>query len=1217
MADGGDSYKIELDRWSIKNNGTEAIKTSKGINDALKYAADQGYVEVILPLGTYLIDENNPIEPQSYMTLNLNGSTLKIQTNGLVGYAVILFQRNQQYSRITNGIIQGDKDTHDYMTIRSTHEGGHGIYVDNTPLIGSNIRFLTLDNLEIFNCTGDGIGLGSLYGQIAGYSFDSKFENGGISLTDGSLVANGNRIRSSVKIDLSDSHIVKWGYFGLYGDSYGGLGAGITSSLYDVIFYNKDNTFYSAKSNVQFHDEVQVPKGPSYAKIVVHQSVVPAAGQTTITLKVVEFAKNVYIEKCHIHDCRRLGISVSGAKQVYIRGNEIHHIKGTAPQGAIDIEDMYGFNQYIYIENNHLHDNEFYNIVAVAGKHISITNNAINGGTLAINVNVDKAVIDGNDLRDVGAQLAGEIIFSNNHLYATKIVLSAGDREILINGCLFHNSALNINRDKAYSVNINNCKFSNDKDFFSSFAGLGATISFSIEPQIFSDCVIEGGGVQGSSLTWVANETKNGWILNNMTLTSTKHDQNIITGLPPGSYLGCRFINPGPLSIVNNPQAEYEFNGCSFDWDTYTLFSTAINKKTAIFQVSNSLFSGKQNPAFYFADIGGEIIFTQNIFNYPVSTSIGVMIDFGWQTFSSECITLDGNKFKSNIALKAINASDPRSSLTQIIFKNNVVKTAVVNILVNPKHLQLNNIIDGILDSKVSNGITLPAAVTNLAVGKTTSGTIQVTWTASISPDIAKYEVAYSTDGTNFTIVNDAVVGTSCTLTGLTASTLYIIRITAIDSSNNRSLNNSTIQILTENALSGPNPVTSLTTGTLTPTSINVLWTPSTSPAASNTEIAYSSDTINYAVAGIVDKGVNSFTVTGLTAGKAYMIRVMTLDASRNRSIATTISATTAANGVPDTTAPVVKSYPDSVTFASNQTLLANLIANKEATIYYTTNGVTPTAASSIYSSPIPISTTTTLKYYAVDASLNASNVMTSTYSKQTFAIPNITTVTNGLLHSYDFSQDTGTAQTDLTGAMPLALNGYKTDGTEGRQGAGLKSTGTGYANNSDIANLGLSAGNSFTVVLMGAINMGTFSNNFFSSNKNNTAIEIGIPLTSILGRFQIGTYNVGALHVHPQVVVADTTNGNTAIARDDAATAASSISNGKGYVIQLTYDASTKLVSLYLNGTLNKSKVVNNHLKFEGLTISNSNTTVYALLVYNKILTSTELIQVSNELLT
>lgn len=692
------AYTVELERWGIKNNKTDAVNTSKGINNALTWASEQGFAEVILPKGIYLIDENNPVEPQSFMTLNLNGATLRIRDNGLTGYSIVNFQRNQQFSRITNGKIEGDKDTHDYTTIQHTHEWGHGIKVDNTPIVGSNVRFISIDNLDIFNCTGDGIALESLYGQIPGYDFAGKFEKGGISTTNGTLVVDANKIRSSIKIDLNQSDIAEWGYFGLYGDSYGGLGLGITSNLYDVIFYNKDNTFHSAKTKMQFFDEVEVPRGASYAKVVIRQSTVPTIGQSTVTLKVVEFAKHVYIEKCNIHHCRRLGISVSGAKHVYIKECEIHHIKGTAPQGAIDIEDMYNFNQYIYIDNNNIHDNASYNIVIVAARHISITNNAINGGTLAINDNVDKVKINGNDFRDVGGAIAAEVIFSNNYLYGSTITLSAGSKEALINNCSFHNSTLRIGRNKAYCVEVDNCKFLNDSDFYYSFSNLGATIGFSIEPQTISNCIVEGGGVQGTSLIGVPNDMKNGWMLNNVSFVNTKHNQNIVTNLPPGNYTGCRFTNPGPISLINNSQAEYGFNGCSFEWDTYTLFTINLKNKVSLFKITNSYFMGKQNSTFFFWDIGGKIMLINNIFNYPTSTSTGPMIDFWWPTFVSESILIDGNTFTSNQAMKIVNVSDPKSSSTEILFKNNYVKTAVVNLQNTPMHTKTNNYIDGVLD---------------------------------------------------------------------------------------------------------------------------------------------------------------------------------------------------------------------------------------------------------------------------------------------------------------------------------------------------------------------------------------------------------------------------------------------------------------------------------------------------------------------------------------
>ncbi|WP_258141793.1 MULTISPECIES: chitobiase/beta-hexosaminidase C-terminal domain-containing protein [unclassified Arthrobacter] len=80
-----------------------------------------------------------------------------------------------------------------------------------------------------------------------------------------------------------------------------------------------------------------------------------------------------------------------------------------------------------------------------------------------------------------------------------------------------------------------------------------------------------------------------------------------------------------------------------------------------------------------------------------------------------------------------------------------------------------------------------------------------------------------------------------------------------------------------------------------------------------------------------------------------------------------------------DNVAPVVTPAPPGGTYAVGQTV--TLTSNETATIYYTTDGSTPTTASSKYATPLTLSGPLTLKYFAVDSANNSSAVVTQTYS--------------------------------------------------------------------------------------------------------------------------------------------------------------------------------------------------------------------------------------------
>ena len=82
--------------------------------------------------------------------------------------------------------------------------------------------------------------------------------------------------------------------------------------------------------------------------------------------------------------------------------------------------------------------------------------------------------------------------------------------------------------------------------------------------------------------------------------------------------------------------------------------------------------------------------------------------------------------------------------------------------------------------------------------------------------------------------------------------------------------------------------------------------------------------------------------------------------------------------GISNVALPVIS--PDAGRFAKDQTVTVTITAETGAAIYYTTNGDTPTAASTLYTAPFTLNATTTVKAIAVKDD-EESGIATATYT--------------------------------------------------------------------------------------------------------------------------------------------------------------------------------------------------------------------------------------------
>ena len=363
------NYGVDIQKFNINNNGLNPIETSKGINDALNYAAKNKYDKITFPKGEYCISEENPITMVSNLIVDLNGATFKINDNGLQHYTVIDFS-NCSNSQLINGIILGDRETHDYKTIEGSHEWTCGI-------VFNNCDNCILDNVTISSFPGYGISssLGeNLSDLIIGVTKDN-LSIGNIN-DKGKLNNKKGTIRTIDPLNISNVG----GEFELgYNKGYMGYPY-MQSKEYLSYFYDENMKFISKVDNCKQYKKVLIPDNAKYVHFVFKQDYVPERGDTdfngtTVFLTNYSSPNNITIKNCLIEKNKSLGMGICGGYNWNIENNMFKENGGGAPGYAIDLEDGWEYmNNFLFKNNKFIENNN--DIVSCAGDNIIFENNS-------------------------------------------------------------------------------------------------------------------------------------------------------------------------------------------------------------------------------------------------------------------------------------------------------------------------------------------------------------------------------------------------------------------------------------------------------------------------------------------------------------------------------------------------------------------------------------------------------------------------------------------------------------------------------------------------------------------------------------------------------------------------------------------------------------------------------------------------------------------------
>lgn len=190
--------------------------------------------------------------------------------------------------------------------------------------------------------------------------------------------------------------------------------------------------------------------------------------------------------------------------------------------------------------------------------------------------------------------------------------------------------------------------------------------------------------------------------------------------------------------------------------------------------------------------------------------------------------------------------------------------------------------------------------------------------------------------------------------------------------------------------------------GSGTTTQTPVASTPTFSPAGGTYTAAQSvtiadttsGATIHYTTDGSTPTSSSTTYAGAITVASTTTIKALAVASGYNNS---SVASATYTISLPAADAPVLSPAPGTYTDAQSVTLSDD---TPGASIYYTTNGTTPTTASTLYSGAIAVSTTTPIEAIAVAPNYSSSTVTTGTY-----IIPATSPTVAVVLSTHDQSQ--------------------------------------------------------------------------------------------------------------------------------------------------------------------------------------------------------------------
>lgn len=478
------TYVVELDRWGIRNDGTEAVKTTNGINSAFQWARDNNLYSVILPKGQYLVDKTTFILLESNTHYLFYDCLFIKESNNLASYSILICDGVKNVT-IEGATIKGDRETHDYSN-GGTHEWGYGIECKNS------CYNISIKACEAFECTGDGFVTSMDFSAIGGAQHPAHFAKGDID-NQGNINSLKNHYTTVSKFfDVTGSLVKSVGYFYYSGDGYGGYGTGsnLNKTIIKVHFYKADNSYLGFRNtrSYEFIYLESLPEGTTKVRFSFLQDFDLMNGNLHYVM-CAKIPQYINFSNCKSYKNRRLGASIGGGRfvtfdscEIYNNSNRMNNSTGTNPGYGIDVEDGYMTNQKITVKNCNIYDNRSGAFVCISTRGVHVENNKFRGSFvfsgsgddyLSLN-NMYYGGISGRSITS-GVEADGTFCtFRNDSVFGESVSILGGNTTL--ENCVFSKSSLNLSGETSKVIN---CKLTFDdpsKDYAFRLSGKNVEI---------------------------------------------------------------------------------------------------------------------------------------------------------------------------------------------------------------------------------------------------------------------------------------------------------------------------------------------------------------------------------------------------------------------------------------------------------------------------------------------------------------------------------------------------------------------------------------------------------------------------------------------------------------------------------------------------------------------------------------------------------------------